>query len=83
MKAYEFSLKLNEQGLVELPTHIKAALESGGDAKLIVLLEEAEDEEQDWQRLAIESFFADDDPADNIYYQHYLETLNPIRGAFA
>lgn len=74
MKAYEFSLKLNEQGAIELPAHVKTALEAGGDAKLIVLLEEVEDEDRAWRQLAIESFFSDDDPADDIYYQHYLET---------
>jgi hypothetical protein len=74
MKAYEFDLKLNEQGAVELPPRVKAALEAGGDAKLILLLEEAEDEDRAWEKLAVESFIADDDSADDIYYQHYLES---------
>lgn len=74
MKAYEFDLKLNDQGTIELPARVKAALEAGGDAKLILLLEEAEDEDRDWERLAAESFFAGDNPADDIYYQHYLES---------
>jgi hypothetical protein len=60
MKAYEFDLKLNEQGTIELPPRVQPSLRAGGDAKLILLLKEAED--RDWRRLAIESFFADDDP---------------------
>jgi hypothetical protein len=39
-----------------------------------LLLEEMEDEARDWERLAAESFFADDSPADDVYYQHYLDT---------
>jgi hypothetical protein len=74
MKAYEFTLKLNEQGAIEVPPNVKAALEAGGDAKLILLLEEAEDEDRAWEQMAAEAFFADDNDADNIYYKHYLES---------
>jgi hypothetical protein len=73
MKAYEFTLKLNEQGAVELPPHVKTALEAGGDGKLILLLEEAEDEDKAWNQMSAEAFFADDDDADDIYYKQYLE----------
>jgi hypothetical protein len=74
MKAYEFALKLNEQGLVELPVHVKKALEAGGDAKLVLLLEEAEDEDRAWEQMGAEAFFAGDDDTDDIYYQDYLES---------
>lgn len=67
MKAYEFSLKLNEQGLVELPAYVKTALESGGDAKLVLLLEEAEDEDKAWEELAAREFFAGYAEEDSIY----------------
>jgi hypothetical protein len=74
MKAYELPIKLNEQGMFDVPQALKQVLESGLAAKLFVLVEEEEDEERGWAQLAAEAFFADDDGADDIYYQHYLES---------
>jgi hypothetical protein len=67
MKAYEFALRLNEQGTVELPPQVKAAIEAGAQAKLIVLVEEFEDEEKAWEEMAAREFFKGYSQADSIY----------------
>jgi hypothetical protein len=67
MKAYEFPLKFDEQGTVELPPHVKSLLKAGMTVKVFVLIEETEDEERAWEEFAAREFFAGYSEADSIY----------------
>ncbi len=67
MKAYEFPLKFDEQGTIELPAHVKSVLKTGMMVKVFVLIEETEDEEGAWEEFAAREFFAGYSEADSIY----------------
>jgi hypothetical protein len=67
MKAYEFPLKFNEQGVVELPPHVKSVLKAGMTVKVLVMIEETEDEERAWEQFAAREFFRGYSEADSIY----------------
>jgi hypothetical protein len=67
MKAYEFSLKFDEQGTIELPSHVKRVLKAGMTVKVFMLIEENEDEERAWEEFAAREFLKGYSEADSIY----------------
>jgi 1,4-dihydroxy-2-naphthoate octaprenyltransferase len=69
MKAYEFPLKVTSDGTIQLPETFLASLPSGQCARVIVLVNEAEDVEEDagWSRLTAQQFSAGYGETDAIY----------------
>jgi len=73
MKVYEFEGKILPNGELEYPEHIKKNLLPNQEIKVIILvkqnsnIEDAENE--DWSRLALETFFSDYSEEDEIYNQ--------------
>jgi hypothetical protein len=66
MKALEFRATPNPEGTLSLPKEVAAQLPVGQPVRILVLVEDA-DEEQDWSRLTAEQFLAGYAPEDAIY----------------
>jgi hypothetical protein len=76
MKAYEFPAKLTTEGKLEFSDAILKQLPINQELKIIILVKEATDIEEDeqqqntaWRRLAAEQFFADYKEEEAIYDQ--------------
>jgi len=69
MKAYEFPLKVTRDGTIQPPTTFLASLPSEQSARVIVLVNEAEDVEGDasWSRLTAEQFLGGYGETDEVY----------------
>ncbi|NDJ23168.1 hypothetical protein GS682_16300 [Nostoc sp. B(2019)] len=69
MKAYEFPAKVTSEGKIEFPEAVLKQLTANQDIRVIVLVNEAIEENDDtaWHRLAAEQFFKDYSDADAIY----------------
>ena len=69
MKAYEFSTKLTEAGTLEIPPTFAKKLPRDQGFRLILLVNEPDDVEDDklWYRLSTEQFFAGFAESDAIY----------------
>ena len=69
MKAYEFPIKVNAEGKLDIPSAITEILPSGQVVRLIILIREPEDvdEQAAWADLAAEQFLAGYSEADAIY----------------
>ena len=69
MKAYEFPTKLTEAGTLEVPARFIDKLPLNQDFRLILFVDEPDDEEDDkaWYRLSSEQFFAGFAEGDAIY----------------
>lgn len=69
MKAYEFSTKLTEAGTLEIPSKFAKKLPRNQDFRMILLVNEADDEEDNkaWYRLSTEQFFAGFAESDAVY----------------
>lgn len=69
MKAYEASIRVTREGQLELPDEIAEHLKPGMAARLLLLIEEAEDqtEAKAWLALSQEQFLAGYSDADAIY----------------
>jgi hypothetical protein len=79
MKAYEFPIILNERGGIDLPPHVKAALEPGSVGKLLLLVEEEEDEDRVWEEMAAQDFFKGYAEEDAIYDNYREQKLKKVR----
>ena len=69
MKAYETPAKVTADGKVELPQAVLELLPRNQLVRLIILVTEASDQEEEaaWSRLAAEQFLAGYSQADSIY----------------
>ncbi|MBD2772796.1 hypothetical protein [Iningainema tapete] len=68
MKAYEFPAKVTQEGRLELPESLLKHLLGNQQARVIILVNEPTDTEEEaaWRHLAAEQFFADYSDADAI-----------------
>ena len=69
MKAYESSVKVTLEGRLELPKALLASLPRDQVVRVIVLVPEPADSEQDaaWRRLTAEQFLAGYSETDAVY----------------
>ena len=73
MKAYEFQVKLTAAGKLEFPDSVLKKLPIHQELRVIVLINEPTDIEEEseenaaWHNLAAEQFFADYSEEDSIY----------------
>jgi len=69
MKAYDVLARITEDGRLELPKAILKLLPRGQEVRLIILVPEKSDleEEIDWSRLTAEQFFAGYAEMDSVY----------------
>ena len=65
MKAYELSVKLDSDGKVELPANLTQMLKEASEARIILLVESADDE--GWAQLSRKQFAAGYSDTDSIY----------------
>uniref|UniRef100_A0A832H4C1 Uncharacterized protein n=1 Tax=Oscillatoriales cyanobacterium SpSt-402 TaxID=2282168 RepID=A0A832H4C1_9CYAN len=66
MKAYKFPAKLTDSGQLELPSDLQQCLREQPSARIIVLIDESEDESA-WAEMATEQFLSGYSDADEIY----------------
>jgi len=75
MKLYEFDSKISSNGELEYPDDIRQQLLPNQEVKVIIVVKEnftkesEKHQQEDWKRLAIETFFADYSEEDEIYNQ--------------
>ena len=69
MKAYEFPVKVTSKGKLELPEALKRLLPNNQVVRIIILVNEATDLEEQaaWSRLTAEQFFEGYSEADAVY----------------
>ena len=69
MQVYEIPIDMTPEGKLELPRALMEKMKHGQSVRLIVLLDESEndDHDSDLARLAAERFFAGYNDADSIY----------------
>jgi hypothetical protein len=69
MKAYELPLKLTDEGTLDLPAELVAALPQDEFLRVLILVPDETDssEEEDWRRLATEQFFSQFAETDSVY----------------
>ena len=68
MKAYEFPTRVSSAGSLILPEQLVDLLPENGTVRVIILVDEAADEEQmAWSRLTAEQFLKGYSEADSIY----------------
>jgi len=69
MKAYEIPARISSAGALEIPADFLKRLPTNQLLKLIVLVDETSDDEDnlDWSRLTQKQFLANYDEADAIY----------------
>ena len=69
MKAYEFPAKIGPEGSVTLPESLAKSLSEQETVRVIILVNEASDDEEDaeWSRFASSQLLAQYDEADAIY----------------
>jgi hypothetical protein len=64
---YQFEAQIKVDGTLAVPPEIVAQTPQGQPVRIVLLVETAEDEEEDWRRLATEQFFKGDAEADAIH----------------
>jgi hypothetical protein len=69
MKAYEIPVKVAAEGKMELPDALLAVLPRNQTVRVIILVPESADREEDtaWSRLATEQFLAGYSETDSVY----------------
>lgn len=67
MRAYEFPAKFTEDGRLELPSDLQERLRNQPSARIIVLVDESDDESAIWTRMTTEQFLSGYSEADEIY----------------
>jgi hypothetical protein len=67
MNAIEFITELKGEDVLRVPEAAAAQLPKAGKARVIVLTEDAGDEEAQWRAGAYEQFLRDDSPQDSVY----------------
>ena len=65
MNAVEFTTELNGASVLTIPSDVAAQLPKAGRARVIVLTDEGNDDEE-WHAAAYEQFLRDDPPEDAI-----------------
>jgi len=69
MKAYDLPTKVMPGGTIHLPPTLVQALPAGQSIRVIILVDEAEDQQDAsaWSRITAEQFLAGYSPADAVY----------------
>ncbi len=69
VKAYEFEAPINPNGTVTLPPEVAAGVGASQTVRLIVLVRESSEEEEEaaWRRFGMEQFAKGYAPSDAIY----------------
>ena len=69
MRAYEFPTKVTPEGKLELPDTLRNLLPNDQEVRVLILVSEPEDTDEDaaWSRLAAEQFLAGYADEDAIY----------------
>ncbi len=67
MKAYEMPAQITEDGKLDVPSLPLSGLPRGRAVRLIVLVGETEEEEQQWKQLTAQQFLQGYSAADAIY----------------
>ncbi len=67
MKAYEFPAKFTADGQLELPVDLQQRLRHQPAARVIVLIDESDEEAANWTRITSAQFLAGYSEADEIY----------------
>lgn len=70
MKAYEFPIKMDRDGRIEVPDDLKSVLPADRNVRVILLVDETTDEQSEWKQNTAEQFLAGYAEADSIYDQH-------------
>lgn len=65
MRPIEFETELEGKSFLTIPEEIAARLPKHGHAKVILLLEDADDAE--WRKVSYEQFMKEDPPEDSVY----------------
>jgi hypothetical protein len=66
MASIEFETELRGEPALPLPPEVAARLPKSGRAKVVLLIQDDEEDEQ-WRRAAYEQFMKDDVPEDAVY----------------
>jgi len=66
MNAVEFTTELSGASVLHIPSEVAAQLPKAGRARVIVLTDEGNDDEE-WRNAAYEQFLREDPPEDAIY----------------
>ncbi len=69
MKALEFTAPFKPDGTISVPVPVAAQLAPGQQLRILVLVEDDEEEDADWYRMAAQGFFRGYDEGDAIYDQ--------------
>ena len=69
MKAYELAVRVDREGRVELPDALREVFAHGEVIRVIILVPEPTDSEEDaaWSHLTAEQFLAGYSDADSVY----------------
>ncbi len=68
MTALEFQASLKEDDTLQVPAEVASQLRNAGEVRVVVLLPENEQkEDQDWRRLGMERFLQGYAESDSIY----------------
>ncbi len=70
MRAIEFPAKMSSEKTIVLPDDIAKDIPADTELRVMILMKDYDDdraEEEAWNRLGIEQFFAGDAPEDSIY----------------
>ena len=67
MLSHEFEAYIKPDGTLAVPAEIAAQIPQGQPIRVIVLVETASEEDEDWRRLALEQFYKGYAESDAIY----------------
>jgi hypothetical protein len=67
MTALEFQASLASDGSLKVPREVAAQLEDVASFRVLVLVNDEEEEDAAWRRLGMEQFLKDDAVGDSIY----------------
>lgn len=67
MTALEFNTSLSADGTLKVPKEVASQLEELSSFRVLVLVNDEEDEDAAWRRVGIEQFMKDDAESDSIY----------------
>ena len=67
MLAYEFEARINPDRTLAVPEEIASRIPTGQAIRVIVLIEDASEEDEDWRRLGLEQFYKGYAESDAIY----------------
>ncbi|MEX0268341.1 hypothetical protein AB3R30_04300 [Leptolyngbyaceae cyanobacterium UHCC 1019] len=67
MRAYEFPAKVTADGQLELPPELQVRLRHRPSVRVIVLLDESDDESENWATITAKQFLSGYSAADEVY----------------